>query len=55
VNKDENDPYLKTYVKLGLSDGVYIQVLKGITKKDKYAERLLQNWIINRKRNKYEK
>jgi len=41
VNKDENDPYLKTYVKLGLSDGVYIQVLKGITKKDKLRGKII--------------
>ena len=32
---DESNPYIKTHVTLGLSDGIYVQVLSGITQKDK--------------------
>ena len=35
TTKDGKDTYEKTYVQLGLSDGIYVEVLSGITSEDK--------------------
>lgn len=41
--ENENDPYVKTFVNLGLSDGVYIEVIKGLRPKDKVRGKIITN------------